>query len=217
MNLLRIYETLRDKGLLSSGWPEGDWPLSGRFRPPRFEVVVGSILTQNNSWRNVERTLSRIIQEGLVDAGRMAACPLSRLEKVIRSSGFYRQKARRLREVARFVVSFPGDFYRDVERRQLLSIKGIGSETADSILLYACEKAYFVVDAYTRRILLRYGLLREEAGYDEVQEFFHSRLDLDVALYKCFHALLVEHAKRTCKKVPLCEKCILYETCAKRI
>lgn len=212
--LWQIYEALQGHCSLSDGWPEGDWPLSGEFRPARFEVVVGSVLTQNTNWKNVEQALGGMIEEGLVDAAGILPCPLDRLERAIRPSGFYKQKAHRLREVAGFVVAFPGDFYQEVTREQLLSLNGIGRETADSILLYACERSHFVVDAYTRRILLRYGLLGEEATYEEVQELFQSGLTPDVVLYKRFHALLVEHAKRVCKKLPLCDKCVLHRTCS---
>ena len=172
-----------------------------------------NVQTQNSNWKNVEQALKEMIREDLVEAGKIASCPIPMLEGAIRSSGFYRQKARRLKEIARFVLAFAGGFYHEVERDRLLSIHGIGPETADSILLYACSREQFVVDAYTRRIFARYGLLRGEAKYDEIQEFFQSRLDRDVTLYERFHALIVEHAKQTCRKLPRCDQCVLVKNC----
>ena len=110
-------------------------------------------------------------------------------------------------------MTYPGDFYRQIRREELLSIKGIGPETADSILLYACDQPHFVVDAYTRRIFSRYGLLSEKASYQEVQRFFESQLPVDVSLFKRFHALIVEHGKQTCKKIPACPDCVLQREC----
>lgn len=214
MTALEIYQALQDSYVFSGGWPQGKWPLSRRFNPHRLEVVVGAILTQNTNWKNVERALGELIRQGLLDAGAIAACALSRLERAVRSSGFYRQKARRLKETAGFMVAFPGNFYRNVRREQLLSINGIGPETADSILLYACHRPHFVVDAYTRRVFTRYGLLKERASYAEIQKFFQSRLPRDVDLYQRYHALIVEHAKQTCKKLPLCGQCVLNQQCA---
>lgn len=211
--LLRLYEQLDRACPPSAGWPDGEWPLSGTFRPPPLEVVVGAVLTQRTSWKNVEKALGRLGAANLTDADAIASCPLPFLEEVVRPSGFYVQKARRLRAVMEYVRSFPGDFFRDVERAQLLSVSGVGPETADSILLYACERPVFVIDAYTRRILSRFGLAREEAGYRELQAFFENHLPKEVPLFKRFHALLVEHAKLTCTRRPACFRCTLRENC----
>ena len=216
VKLMQVYQALERHYTLADGWPEGEWPISGRFRPPQFEVVVGAILTQNNSWKNAEQALKQMRQEGLVEAGQIVSCPVRSLESIIRSSGFYRQKARRLKEMARFILDCGEGFYREVERNQLLSVHGVGRETADSILLYACSQKHFVVDAYTRRIFVRYGWFPKEAGYPEIQEFFQSGLEPDGTLYKRFHALIVEHAKQTCRKLPLCEQCVLKENCTGR-
>ncbi len=135
------------------------------------------------------------------------------MERAIRPSGFYRQKAVRLKRAARLILDYPGEFYEQVGREELLSTEGIGPETADSILLYACEQPYFVVDAYTQRIFARYGLLGEGASYQATQEFFQTHLPLDVGLYQRFHALIVEHAKQACRKTPLCDGCALQDQC----
>ena len=119
----------------------------------------------------------------------------------------------RLKRIARLILDYPGEFYQKVGREELLSTEGIGPETADSILLYACEQSCFVVDAYTRRIFARYGLLEEGASYREIQEFFQTNLPLDVGLYQRFHALIVEHAKQACRKTPVCDGCALQDQC----
>ena len=212
-SLIKIYQTLERAYPSPKDWPNGEWPLSGEFRPQCFEVVVGAILTQNLNWKNVKKVLSRMIEERLVEAGRIERCPQVFLEKTIRSAGFYRQKAKRLKEVSQFIVPYPGDFYSGVRREELLSLQGIGPETADSILLYACDRPHFVVDAYTRRIFTRYGFLSYKASYQEVQKLFESHLPADVPLYKRFHALIVEHAKQICRKTPFCKDCVFQEEC----
>ncbi len=213
MGLIEIYQTLQRAYPFPAGWAHGSWPMSRKFHPPGLEVVAGAILTQNVNWNNVEKALERMIQEGLVDVETISRCSRTRLEAAIRSSGFFRQKAQRLKTIARFIADYPGDFYRQVQREQLLTIKGIGPETADSILLYACGQPHFVIDAYTRRIFERYGALARTAGYDDIQDTFESQLPVEISLYQRFHALIVEHAKRTCKKVPLCGECVLREDC----
>ena len=213
MGLIEIYQTLQQTYPFPAGWPRGDWPVRRKFHPPRLEVVAGAILTQIVNWNNVEKALERMILEGLVDVASISDCPRPRLEATIRSSGFFRQKAQRLKTIARFIADYPGDFYRHVRREQLLAIKGIGPETADSILLYACGQPHFVIDAYTRRIFERYDGLNPKAHYEEIKDTFESQLPVQISLYKRFHALIVEHAKRTCKKVPLCGECVFREDC----
>ncbi len=212
-SLINFYRTLEKAYPSPKSWPNGEWPLSGEFRPRRLEVVVGAVLTQNVNWKNVERALRRMIEEQLVEANRIERCPQAFLEDTIRSAGFYRQKAKRLKGIAQFILAYPGDFYSGVRREELLSIHGIGPETADSILLYACDRPYFVVDAYTRRLFTRYGYLSNKVSYQEVQQFSQSRLPADVRLYKRFHAFIVEHAKQICRKTPVCKDCVFQEEC----
>ena len=211
--LIQICQTLQDAYPVLKGWPNGEWPLSGEFRPQRFEVVVGAVLAQNVNWSNVEKALSRMIEKQLVEAHQIDGAPQALLEETIRSAGFYRQKARRLKRIAQFILDYPGDFYSEIRREELLSIPGVGPETADSILLYACDQSHFVVDAYTRRIFARYGLLSQKASYQEVQRFFQLHLPVDVPLYKRFHALIVEHGKQTCRKIPVCHDCVFEKEC----
>lgn len=212
--ILSVLRRLDQAFPLPPGWPDGDWPVSGAFEPERFEVVLGAILTQNTDWRNVEKALERLAKRGLAAVEPIAACTAEDLEDAVRPAGYFRQKSRYIKEVAAFIRRYPGEFFRDVTREELLSIRGIGPETADSILLYACQRPHFVVDTYTRRVFSRYGWLSESVRYEEMKEFFESRLPVDLALYKRSHALIVEQAKQVCRKKPLCEDCVLRGECA---
>lgn len=214
MLLIEIYRSLHGTFGLLKDWPQKDWPQSNNFKPHRFEVVVGAILTQNTSWQNVEKALSGLVKANLVSPQQIDECSFEGLQEAISSSGFYKRKSRYLKEVSRFILDYPTDFYTSVKRHELLAILGIGAETADCILLYACDQTHFVVDDYSLRILSRFGLLEKASSYQEVQRFFETSLPLDIELYKYFHALLVEHAKRICRSKPLCQSCVLKLKCA---
>lgn len=192
MSIPAIYMNLKKQhSHVDHNW----WPVSGKFEPDKFEIVIGAVLTQNTNWNNVEKVLKNLIDSKLLSAVAIANCHTSKLQRIIRPAGFYRQKAKRLRELCRFIVDFNGNFYRDVTREQLLSLTGIGRETADSILLYACNKPFFVVDAYTKRLLLREKLISGKEKYDVLREMFEAALPKIVELYKEFHALIVENEK----------------------
>ncbi len=191
--------------------PRHWWPAESPF-----EVMVGAVLTQNTNWGNVERAISRLRQERLLSPQAIYEIPLSLLSTCIRSAGYYNIKARRLNNFVSFFLEEYGAstekmFAEDMDtlRQKLLAIKGIGPETADSILLYAGHKPSFVVDAYTKRIMSRHLLLAEDASYEEVRDFFMDRLPPDAALFNEFHALFVELGKTYCKKNPLCQGCPL--------
>ncbi|MBI4176257.1 MAG: endonuclease III domain-containing protein [Candidatus Aenigmarchaeota archaeon] len=225
MNSLAIY-----RKLLSHYGSQGWWPASGGFRPREWEICVGAILTQNTSWNNVEKALLNLRKNNCVSVKGMIDVDTRRLENMIKPSGFFRQKADRLKILASFVNSFSKsgdkiagrhsgsfeDFRRNVTREGLLGVKGIGPETADSILLYACGRPYFVVDAYTRRIFHRLGLLEHNLDYEKTRNFFESSLPKDANLYNEFHALIVNLGKDTCRKKPLCSQCPLERVCRKR-
>ncbi len=182
-----------------------------------FEVLVGAVLTQNTNWGNVEKALTVLKQRGLLTYETLSLLSVEEIAPLIRSSGYYNLKAARLRNLFNLIDSeYEGDFslFQQADlyqlRRQLLSVKGIGPETADSILLYACHKPSFVVDAYTHRIFSRHNLVPEECDYHSLQESFTSSLDEDVVLYNEYHALIVQVAKDFCKKKePLCVGCPL--------
>lgn len=180
-------------------------------------MVVGAILTQNTSWLNVEQALANLIETRLLSLDRLLSVSNAVLAQKIRSSGYFNQKARKLKFVARFLKkhSWPQLLAMDgaVLRELLLDIWGIGPETADSILLYALNKPFFVIDAYTKRLLIRLGLANSSSGYSEMQKLFEKRVACDVKLYQEYHALIVQHAKTVCKKKPLCSQCVLAAQC----
>ena len=182
-----------------------------------FEVMVGAVLTQNTAWKNVERAIANLKGAGLMSLAALSALPTALLAEYIRPAGYYNIKAGRLHNLLHFVTARHGD---DLGaflaqplpqlREQLLSIKGIGRETADSILLYAAGLPIFVVDAYTHRILVRHQVIDEEDDYDAIQELFMDSLDGDAQLYNEYHALLVRIGNVYCKKKnPDCAACPL--------
>ena len=198
--------------------PQGWWPGDGPF-----DVVVGAVLTQAAAWVNVERAIDAMKQAGCWSLRAIHEVPVEELASIIRPSGYFNAKARKLKAFAEHLVEgYDGDLlaFLDQElgplREELLSIHGIGPETADDILVYAAEKPSFVIDSYTRRIVQRVGLMPHDskAGYRDYQELFHENLTRDVSLFNEYHALLDHHGKVTCGKVPLCSGCCLQDICA---
>lgn len=191
--------------------PQHWWPAESPF-----EVMLGAVLTQNTSWHNVSLVIEALRREGLLSLEALEALPEEALAVWIRPSGYYNQKARRLKALFAAIREDGGgldEFFScdtGVLREKLLALKGIGPETADSIILYAARQPVFVVDAYTYRILLRHNLIAEEAGYEEIQSLFLDRLPVDAGLFNEYHALLVRLGKEYCKKSnPLCASCPL--------
>ena len=182
-----------------------------------FEVIVGAILTQNTSWTNVERAIANLKTNGLLAPSGIEAAELSRLEALLRPSGYFRQKAKQLKAFAHFLTTeFDGSLEKmfqmptDALRDKLLGVFGIGPETADSILLYGGRHPVFVVDAYTRRMLTRHGWADEDADYEEIRALFESELGPNAALFNEFHALIVSAGKQWCRRnAPRCEECPL--------
>jgi endonuclease-3 related protein len=198
--------------------------MSGRLGPMNwwpaktpFEVIVGAILTQNTAWTNVERAIRNLRKKRILTQIAVEKVPFARLATLIRSSGYFRQKAKKLKAFTRFVrKEFGGSLKRmfavpTMELRQkLLGVHGIGPETADSILLYAGNHPIFVVDAYTRRIMTRHDFTHEKATYDEVRALFENHLSRDAKLYNEYHALIVNTGKNWCRtKNPNCMECPL--------
>lgn len=181
-----------------------------------FEVAVGAILTQNTNWGNVEKAISNLKKEKSLNVKILLEMPQNRLASLIRPAGYFNIKAKRLRNFLTFVSNHYRGSMKMMKsepvhslREDLLSVNGIGPETADSILLYALEKPVFVIDAYTKRILQRHGLASEKTTYHELQELFHKNLDPDVALYNEYHALFVMLGKDFCRPKPNCKGCPL--------
>jgi endonuclease-3 related protein len=200
--------------LLKAFGPQHWWPADSPF-----EVMVGAILTQQTNWKNVEKAVDNLKKAKKLSPRAILSSSNSALQKLVRPSGYYRQKARKLKIFCKCLI---GEYDASIEkmkrsqfsrlRTQLLSLWGIGRETADSILLYALGKPIFVVDAYTVRIGERVGLFRSE-GYEHVRQFFESSLRRSVTLYKEYHALLVELGKKYCKPRPLCSECPVKKLC----
>ncbi len=221
--------------LLRHYGPQGWWPVARRpgeaavydprwTRGPltpaqQWEVSLGAVLAQNTAWRNVERAFANLIAERLWSAEKIAAAPRITMERLLRPSGCFRQKAERVRGLARHVVKrWGGRMGRllaqgtAAARAELLSLFGVGPETADSILCYAGDHPVFVVDAYTKRLAHRLRVFR----YNDtamLQTFFHHRLPARAALYREFHALIVAHAKAHCRARPACGGCPLLNYC----
>lgn len=192
--------------------PQHWWPA----RTP-FEVIVGAILTQSTAWTNVERAIANLRQAKLLSPGAMEGVPLTRLARLVRPSGYFRQKAKKLKAFVQFLrEEYGGSLARMFRtrtaelREKLLAVHGIGRETADSILLYAGAHPIFVVDAYTKRILVRHGWVGPKAGYEEMRELVERNFPRDIARYNELHALLVQVGKNWCRpREARCTECPL--------
>jgi endonuclease-3 related protein len=198
--------------LFSAFGPQHWWP-----GETQFEVIVGAILTQNTSWTNVERAIANLRAARLLSPAAIITTPLNELEGLIRSSGYFRQKARKLKAFCEFLHGeFGGSLERMFQaptgalREQLLGVFGIGPETADSILLYAGQHGVFVVDAYAKRMLARHGWIDKDAPYEEVRSMVERQFPGDAPRFNEFHALIVSAGKQFCRtREPLCEECPL--------
>lgn len=197
--------------MLNTLGPQQWWP-----GETPFEVVIGAILTQNTSWSNVEKAIKNLKAADRLSPNGIYELSTIELAQLIRPSGFFNVKAKRVKTFINWLFSrYEGDlsrmFRQDLQtlRDELLSVKGIGPETADSILLYAGNMPTFVVDAYTHRIFSRHGFISEESTYDEMKAFFEENLPEDVRLFNEYHALLVQIGKRYCKPKKACEPCPL--------
>lgn len=203
----RFYEELHKKF-----GPQGWWPGESAL-----ECILGAILTQNTSWKNVEKAIDNLKRENLISMEDLSLIHTNELAELIRPSGYYNQKAIKIKNFISFLVEeFAGSLdsmfatERLQLRKKLLSIKGIGPETADSIMLYAGGMPVFVVDAYTWRVLHRHGLVPETTSYGEIQELFTDSLPEDAGVFNEYHALLVKLGKEHCRKrEPLCAGCPL--------
>lgn len=207
-SLMTIYRKLYHDFGPQHWWP-GETP---------FEIAVGAILTQNTNWNNVERAITNLKSKRLLNARKLHSLRTGDIAQIIRPAGYYNVKARRLKAFIDFLVlKYGGSFKKmagertETLREQLLDVNGVGPETADSILLYALGRPIFVIDAYTRRVFSRHGLVGHDEPYDVYQRFFHAALKPDVGLYNEYHALLVLVGKTNCKPgKPLCVNCPLH-------
>ena len=206
-SLIRIYKLLYSRFGSRQWWP-GD---------TRLEIIIGAILTQNTAWSNVEKAIRTLKKECLLSVRGLSRIPEKKLARLIRPSGYYNIKAGRIKNFLKFLnTSYGGSldkmFRRDLYqlREKLLAVKGIGQETADSILLYAGNKPVFVIDAYTKRFLARHRFIGRDPEYGEMQALFMNNLPKNSRMFNEFHALIVEVGKSMCKsKKPLCGACPL--------
>lgn len=208
------------KKLLENFGRQGWWPVinakTGRIEyqnnnpkteQKKFEIILGAILTQNTSWKNVEKAIYSLKNKNLLDKNKLNKIAEEKLASLIKSSGYYNQKARKIKEF----LAYDGE----IERENLLKIWGLGPETVDSMLLYAYNKPIFVIDAYTKRIFSR--LMPQETAklktYDEWQQFFESKLPKNVKIFNEYHALIVKLAKENCRTKPECDSCPIKLNC----
>jgi len=220
-----LYKILLDTFGCQNWWPMDKDYHKRHGSDPRFEIIVGAILTQNTAWSNVEKALTNLKTNNLLEIKKISDSKIRSLQNMIKPSGFFNQKAERLKNIAAYMHSNYHDdldifFDRDLDdiRRELLSLNGIGPETADSILLYAGNLPIFVVDAYTKRICKRLPM-ETNISYDEIQQYFERELNKKyqknelTQVYNELHALIVILAKNHCKKKPECSKCPLVKHC----
>lgn len=201
--------------LLAAYGPRHWWPAE-----TPFEVCIGAILTQNTNWGNVEKAIANLKREGLLSPEALRDVPADRLAETIRPAGYFNVKSIRLKDFVGYLWErhggslermFAGEW--QGLREELLKVRGIGPETADSILLYAGDKPTFVVDAYTRRLFSALGMVKPTVGYEELRSLFMTSLPPDVRLFNEYHALIVEHGKHHCRKRPRCAGCRLHLFC----
>ncbi len=205
--------TIYEKLLKAFGY-QNWWPVHQGI--DRFlEVSVGAILTQNTNWLNVEKAIENLIREDLLNWESLSKIQQEKLEKLIRPAGFYRQKARYIKNFVDAVKNKPRE---EITREFLLSLKGIGEETADSILLYGLDRPYFVVDAYTKRLFYRAGIIdNSKIRYSQLQKLIMDSIPKDLEVYKEYHALIVELGKNYCKKKPVCQGCPIKDICLQNL
>lgn len=208
MTLREVYDRLDAAHGPQHWWP-GESPL---------EIMVGAVLTQNTAWSNVERAIANLKSVGALSVEAMLALPEGELAALIRPAGYFNVKARRLRALLDWIRLHGGaealaEWPTDRLRSGLLGVHGVGPETADDMMLYAFERPVFVIDAYTRRILGRLGLVEPKADYEALRGMIEAELGPDVPLFNQFHALIVAHGKDVCRPKPRCGQCVLAAGC----
>ena len=209
-SLLVIHQVLYDYHGPQHWWP-AETPL---------EMIIGAILTQSAAWTNVEKAIGNLKSNGILGITGLREIPQDELARLIYPSGYYNVKARKVKAFVDWLAEeYDGDLNRlfalvaSTLRQELLSVHGVGEETADSIILYAAHKPIFVIDAYTRRIVARLGLEPKKDSYSDFQALFMDNLPHDEILFNEYHALMVQHGKTVCRKNPLCADCCLSHVC----
>ena len=210
-SLLAVY-----RRLLAAHGPQHWWP-----GDTMFEIMVGAVLTQNTAWTNVEKAIANLKTAQALSPEAIVAAPHRRLATWLKPSGYFNVKAKRLHAFCEWLIEQGGAkrlarLPTQTLRTQLLDVHGIGPETADDILLYAFNRPVFVIDAYTRRLFERLGVIEGQESYEALRNLFETALPSDVQLFNEYHALIVAHAKYVCRKRPLCNDCQIAEQCASR-
>ncbi len=212
MNSFKLYSILKEYfGEIGTWWP----------KDTSFEVVVGAVLTQQSNWANVEKALNNLKKISILTPKDIVMVPLDDLKKIIKPSGFYNQKSKRLKEMSEYILEFYGgdvkllfDKDKKLLREELLKIKGVGKETADSIILYGAEKKEFVVDTYTKRIYSRLKIVEQKITYEDLKNHIINEIPEDLIIYQEFHGYIVLLGKNFCKKNnPKCGQCPLNPKC----
>lgn len=210
--LKKVYNHLH-KAFGPRNWWPGETP---------FEVIIGAILTQNTAWKNVEKAILNLKEEDLLTPERLDKVNISKLAQLIKPAGYFNVKAKRLKNFLNFLFNhYCGNLNlmhktgTEKLKDELLNVNGIGAETCDSILLYAFGKPVFVIDAYTRRIFSRCGIIDKDISYEKLQSIFMKNLPQNPKLYNEYHALIVQLGKNICKKIPKCNLCFINELCKK--
>ncbi len=206
--LCAVYHALLERYGPQHWWP-GETP---------FEVMVGAVLTQNAAWANVARAIDRLKAAACLDPRAILDCDPEELADLLRPSGYFNVKAARLSALCAWYLEAGGmaalaQWPTDRLRHELLRVKGVGPETADDILLYAFERPVFVIDAYTRRLFSRLGLIQGQEDYEVLRRAFEAALGPDVPVYNEYHALIVRQAKEVCRTRPQCERCPVRGRC----
>ena len=212
MEIMELYVELRKKLGRQEWWPT-------KSNNEKEEILIGAILTQQTKWENVEKAIDNLMRNDLLSLSGIANASTKRLEELIKPCGFSKLKAKRLKQVAKLILKQYSSLEEllklplDSARKTLLALPGIGYETCDAVLLYAGNKPIFVVDRYTHRIFVRLGLWRGRYNYERLRKFVEAKLPKKLAIYKEFHALIDEFAKRICTANPKCESCFLRKRC----
>ena len=208
--LLEIYERM-----LERYGPQHWWP-----GETRFEMMVGAVLTQAAAWSNVEKAIARLKEAGALSPRALRGLTEGEVASLVYSAGYYNAKARKLKALAEFVgqrfnddLDAMANLTDDSLRGELLSVHGIGEETADDIMLYAADRPAFVIDGYTRRLVARLGLAPESDRYGAYRDLFMKNLPADSKLFGEYHALIVRHGVEVCRRQPLCDRCCLLQIC----
>lgn len=213
--LNRVTDRLQSHLPPDQSWPNRGWPINHRFNPPIFEILVGAVLTQNTRWERVDEALRLLSQHGLTSPRKILESTGTKLYSAIRTTGFFKQKSETLKQLCDFFQK--RGFDKSPPNRELLiQIKGVGPETADTILLFAFDCPEMIASAYSRRLLARLGMIPVQSDYGFTKNYLETILPKRADVYREFHAMVVQFCKSVCKSTPLCSECVLNDFCPRQ-